>query len=118
MSYAIGKRIKKIRTSKNVTQEEIASLLDTTRQRYSRLEKGQSDISYIEIKKIADYFGISTTDITEAAEESKEIVAYFREKNSCQDVINSVEKVEEILKVFNAHQKLYYQKKGDDRYVD
>ncbi len=116
MSYAIGKRIKELRIERDIGQERIAEILHTTRQRYSRLENGQVDISYIEIKKIADYFGISTSSITSAQEERKELVALFREKSDRTDALESVAKIQEILKVFHAHEKLYYQMKvrGND----
>jgi transcriptional regulator with XRE-family HTH domain len=118
MSYAIGSRIKELRLIRKINQDEMADLLKTTRQRYSRLENGQVDISYVIIKKIAEYFGVSIDEITNAEEEKKELVAFFREENTCQDVVGSVEKIEEILKVFNAHKKLYYQTREKNIYVD
>lgn len=118
MSYAIGSRIKELRTVRKIGQEQMAELLETTRQRYARLENGQVDISYVIIKKIADYLGVSVKEITSAEQEEKELVAYFREKNTGEEVINSIAKIEEILRVFHAHEKLYYQTKGNDAYVD
>jgi len=118
MSYAIGSRIKELRTNHKISQEQMAEVLDTTRQRYSRLENGQVDISYVIIKKIADYFGVSVADITSAAEEKKELVTFFREKNTSEDVVGSVAKIEEILKAFHAHGKLYHQMRDRDVYAD
>lgn len=118
MSYAIGKKIKELRSEYKIGQETMAEVLGTTRQRYSRLEKGQVDISYIEIKKIADFLGIQTTDITSAQEEQKKLVALFREKSDKPEFIESVAKIEEILKVFHAHEKLYYQMKVRDGVED
>jgi transcriptional regulator with XRE-family HTH domain len=116
MSYAIGRRIMEMRTNRKIRQEQMAEVLDTTRQRYSRLEKGQVDISYVMIKKIADYFGVATSEITSAEEVDDELVAYFREENTCEDLMASVDKIQEILRVFRAHEKLYYQMKarGED----
>lgn len=118
MSYAIGSKIKELRTNHKISQEQMAEVLNTTRQRYSRLENGQIDISYVIIKKVADYLGVSITEIISAEKENKELVTFFREKNTGDDVINSVAKIEEILKVFHAHEKLYYQMKVRDEYVD
>ncbi|MGF7185290.1 transcriptional regulator with XRE-family HTH domain [Desulfitispora alkaliphila] len=111
MSYALGMRIKELRQEHKISQEQMANVLETTRQRYSRIENGQVDISFMMIKKAADYLGVSTSDITSAEEEKKELVTLFREKDSGEDVINSVEKIQEILKVFHAHEKLYHQMK-------
>jgi len=118
MSYAIGSKIKELRTSYNISQEEMAELLETTRQRYSRLEKGQIDISYVVIKKIANYLGVAIRDITKVEQGKKELVTFFREKNTSDDIIGSVSKIEQILRVFNAHEKLYHQKRERDIYED
>lgn len=118
MSYAIGSRIKELRTKNRISQEEMAELLGTTRQRYSRLENGQIDISYLTIKKIADHLGVLTKEVTDAAHEQKGLVAYFRERDTCSDVIDSVAKIEEILRVFHAHEKLYHQAREKDHHVD
>ena len=118
MSYAIGSRIKELRTNHRISQEQMAELLNTSRQRYARLENGQVDISYVIIKKIADYLGVSTTEITSVEQEDKELVALFREKNTSEDVVDSVAKIQEILRVFQAHEKLYYQMKARGEYVD
>jgi transcriptional regulator with XRE-family HTH domain len=114
MSYAIGLKIKELRCNHNISQEKMAEALGTTRQRYSRLENGQVDISYIEIKKIADFFGIPTKEITSSQEEKKELVTLFRERTDSTEAIKFVAKIEEILKVFHAHEKLYYQMKVCD----
>lgn len=55
MSYAIGNKIKELRTEHRTSQEQMADVLGTTRQRYSRIENGQMDISYALIKRIADF---------------------------------------------------------------
>lgn len=118
MSYALGMRIKELRQIRKISQEQMANVLDMSRQRYSRLENGQVDISYVMIKKIADYLGVPTSEITNAEEEKKELVTLFREKGSREAVIDSVSKIEKILKVFHAHEKLYYQMKEHDDFVD
>lgn len=118
MSYAIGSRIKELRRTRKIGQEQMAEVLDTSRQRYSRLENGQVDISYVIIKKIADYLGVSVYDITSAEEEKKELVTFFREKDLSEDIVGSVSIIEEILNVFHAHEKLYNQMRDRDVYVD
>ncbi len=70
------------------------------------------------IKKIADYLGVPTTEITSAEREDKELVAFFREKDTSEDIVDSVARIQEMLRVFQAHEKLYYQMKARDEYVD
>lgn len=118
MSYLIGMRIKELRQKHKISQEEMANVLNMTRQRYSRLENGQVDISYVMIKKIADYLGVPISKITSAEEEKKGLVTLFREKANVENIVPLVTKVEEILKVFHAHEKLYYQMKERDNIED
>lgn len=115
MSYAMGSRIRELRTEHRITQEQMAELLGTSRQRYGRLENGQVDISYVIIKRIADYLGVPTTEITSVEQEEKELVALFRERGTSEDVVDSVAKIQEMLRVFRAHEKLYYQMKARDK---
>ncbi len=118
MSYALGVRIKELRTKRDITQERMADILGTTRQRYSRLENGQIDISFVTIKKLADVLGVTTAEITSAIEEKKELVTLFREKSNDEGAIASVVKIQQILQVFQAHEKLYYQMRERDRLAD
>lgn len=64
MEETLGKKLKQLRTGKNMTQGMIADLLHTTRQRYARMENGQANISLQDIRILADFFGISTTQLT------------------------------------------------------
>ena len=112
MSYSIASRIKQIRIDCKKTQEEIADVLGTSRQRYSRLENGQIDISYVVIKKISEYLGVSISEILKEENDQKELVTLFREKSLSENNISSVRKIEEILRVFKAHEKLYHQTRG------
>ena len=41
----LTENLRKIRVSKKMSQEEVASVLDTTQQQYSKIELGKADIS-------------------------------------------------------------------------
>lgn len=58
--YMLGKRLKKIRKEKKITQEEISVFLGVKRQTYSAYERGVSVPDSLTLKKLADYFGVST----------------------------------------------------------
>jgi transcriptional regulator with XRE-family HTH domain len=118
MSFALGSRIKELRTNHKISKEQMAGVLETTRQRYSRIENGQVDISFVMIKKIAAYLGVPTSEITSAEEEKKKLVTFFREKSSSGNVMICVARIEEILRAFKAHEKLYYQMRMRDRIED
>ena len=52
-------RLKELRIANNVSQTEIANLLDVTRQAYSRYELGQRELGYDMLCKLADYYNVS-----------------------------------------------------------
>ncbi|TAE49422.1 MAG: XRE family transcriptional regulator, partial [Cytophagales bacterium] len=49
----IGKKIKKLRELRNITQEYMAEKLDTSQQNYSRWEKGEIEITVSRLEQIA-----------------------------------------------------------------
>lgn len=106
MSYAIGKRINEIRLEKKINQEEIANALGISRQRFARIENGQSDISYDMLLKTADFFAVPVSDIT-SADEQVDLQIYFRDFESSDRVKESVGKIVDIIRTFHAHEKLY-----------
>ena len=56
----IGKRLQVVRKSKRINQEEVARYLDVKRQTYSAYERGVSVPDSITLKKLADFFEVST----------------------------------------------------------
>lgn len=111
MSYAVGRRIYELRIQKKVSQEDIASILGISRQRFARMENGQSEIPYSMIQKTADYLAVSVNEII-SADESIDLNLLFRDVEDADTIGDSVEKIVEILKTFHAHEKLYFRMKG------
>jgi transcriptional regulator with XRE-family HTH domain len=56
----IGKRLQTIRKSKKINQEEVARYLDVKRQTYSAYERDVSIPDSLTLKKLADFFQVST----------------------------------------------------------
>ena len=56
-------RLEELRKQHGITQEELASLLEVSRQTISSLEKGRYNPSILLAFKIARYFGLSIEDI-------------------------------------------------------
>lgn len=56
----LGKRLRKVRKEKKITQEEISGFLGVKRQTYSAYERGVSIPDSLTLKKLADYFCVST----------------------------------------------------------
>lgn len=111
MSYEIVKAIKKLRTERGISQEELAKNLGMTRQRYSRIESNQISITFKLIEKIAEYYNVSISEITKVSKEKKSIEVLFRENLVFENANEVIEKIQNILEYINAHEKLYYKMK-------
>jgi transcriptional regulator with XRE-family HTH domain len=60
---AIGKKIRKLRELKELTQEYIASEIGLSQSAYSKIEAGETDITYQRLEKIADILEVKPEDI-------------------------------------------------------
>ena len=58
-----GLRIQQLRKERNISQEKFALMIDMDRTYYASVEAGKRNISLCNIKKIADGFGISLSDL-------------------------------------------------------
>ena len=56
-------RLEELRKAREITQEELAALLEVSRQTISSLEKGRYNPSILLAFKISRYFGQSIEDI-------------------------------------------------------
>lgn len=65
-------RLKQLRTENDVSQSDIAKLLDVTRQAYSRYERGDREPDLEMLCKLADYFNVSVDYLI--GHESKSII--------------------------------------------
>jgi transcriptional regulator with XRE-family HTH domain len=59
----IGTKIKKLRELKNLTQEHMASVIGVTQSAYSRLELGETEITYSKLERIAGELGMKPEDV-------------------------------------------------------
>lgn len=114
MNAILGARIRALRESKGLTQEQVAEKMNCTRQKYARLEKGLIDISYASITAIADILEIKAEEITSAVDNIEEEEPMFRNNNTliCEDKAEYVckdkfEYIIEMIDTFYAHRSLY-----------
>lgn len=106
MNAILGARIKSLRESKGLTQEQIAEKMDCTRQKYARLEKGLLDISYFNISIIAKVLGVKIEEITSAVNTCIKEEPMFRGNDGTGEV-DKFEFINNMLDTFYAHRKLY-----------
>ena len=60
IKYEIAGRIKAIRKAKNITQEEIAELLEMSHNNYARIESGSQNITIYNLRAISKILSVST----------------------------------------------------------
>ena len=70
MKHNVGARIRKIRQSKDLSQDNVADELGINKSSYSKIENGHTDPSLSRILKIAE---ILETDIREFFTDTKEV---------------------------------------------
>lgn len=102
MKALLGEQIRKLREMHNVTQEQIAQELGMSRQRFARIEKGLSDISYDVILAIANFLKIHPKEITDVCETTSQL--NFRTGKSSSQTFTTVE---EMISFFYANKSLY-----------
>ena len=59
----IGDRLLKLRREKNISQEELANVLDVSRQTISKWETGQSMPDFDKIVPLCEFFGITSDEL-------------------------------------------------------
>ena len=72
-------RIRDLREDRDLTQADIAKVLQTTQQQYSKIETGRADISGEKLKRLAVFYNISAdyilglTDVPRPLNNTKKI---------------------------------------------
>lgn len=52
-------RIKDLREDRDLSQSEVARVIQTTQQQYSKIETGKADISAEKLKRLAEFYNVS-----------------------------------------------------------
>lgn len=60
---AFGQNVKNLRTSKNLTQQHLADILDVEISQISRIERGLINTSIINVKNIAEGLKVEIADL-------------------------------------------------------
>lgn len=64
-------RIRDLREDRDLKQAELAKVLGTTQQNYSKIETGRSDISGEKLMKLAEFYNVSADYILGLIDEPK-----------------------------------------------
>ena len=76
---SMGTRIKDLRKGKKLSQTELAEILEIHLNTMSKIESDKSDISGEELKKLSDFFNVSTDYLLTGKEGTSEINEEERE---------------------------------------
>lgn len=64
-------RIKDLREDRDLTQAQLAKVLKTTQQQYSKIETGKADISGEKIRLLAEFYNVSADYILGLIKEAR-----------------------------------------------
>lgn len=84
MNVIIGKKLKKLRKNKNLSQEQIADFLCISQSAYARIERGESNSWSSHINIICEVFKISPVELMK-----EDIVEEDEESNSLKESLIS-----------------------------
>ena len=59
----IGKRLKMLRENRELSQENLANELDVSQSAYSKWESEKSDISFLNLNRIAEFYKITLSEL-------------------------------------------------------
>ncbi len=106
MNAILGERIRSLRLYQNMTQEDLAKSIECTRQKVARMEKGEVEITYKELRSISDALDVPVDMITSVLEKSTSTVSLFRTQKGTP-AEQQVEIVRNLLDQFLAQGELY-----------
>ncbi len=59
----LGKNIAHVRRAKNLTQENVAFDLEISKTSYAKIERGETNISFLRLVQIAEYFNVDVAEL-------------------------------------------------------
>lgn len=101
MNELLGGRIKVLRISHGMTQEQLAEELGISRQKFARIENGNNSITLDILSKIAEILDVTVNDITKVLNEEPSVSYRANETNS------SAEEIFDMLDLFYANKHIY-----------
>lgn len=102
MNNLLGRKIRVLRESRNLTQEQIAGILGISRQKYARIENGANNITLDILTKISDVLEIKVSDITNVLDKEPDT-----EYRMGAGDASSVEMIYDMLDLFYANKHVY-----------
>ncbi|MBO7145795.1 MAG: helix-turn-helix transcriptional regulator [Salinivirgaceae bacterium] len=64
---SLGKNIAYVRRAKNLTQENVAFDLEISKTSYAKIERGETNISFLRLVQIAEYFKVDVSELVKGS---------------------------------------------------
>ncbi len=114
--FEIGKKIKAIRQEKGLSQLAVVEKLieqdiNMSRETLSKIENNNRSISALELKALCNVLNVDIGDFFDE-EESDDLVTFFRERNFSKNILKEISKLQEMVKIFINHEKIYKEGKN------
>lgn len=93
-----GDRIAHLRTKKKLTQAELAKRIGITRASLSHYEKNRREPDYETLKRIADFFDVSTDYILGRDKDIETIAAHHEDYEWTQEELEEIELFKEFMR--------------------
>lgn len=107
----VGSNIKKYRERLGFSQKDVSDYLGITRAQISNYENGKREVPVVQLKKIADLFGVTLSELLEKeeAKKSANLAFAFRSDDLTQE---DFEKMAWFKRIVKNHQKMLSIKDG------
>src|SRR5690554_6747054 len=90
----IGRNLRNLRESKDLSSKELANALDINVSTYSKLENGKKSINVEVLRKITTFFSVSADDILGTNDPKEDVIMYMkRDKNMSDEDISEVQMI-------------------------
>ena len=103
MNELLGARIKELRMKQEMTQEQLAKVLDSSKLMIVQIERGNVTMTLERLLKIAKALSVSVKDITGVLDEMTSVVGE-EAKN-----VSSIKEILDMLDLFYANKHIYQQ---------
>lgn len=111
----LGKRIKKIREERGLSQLEVAERLGRediriSRETLSKIENNSRSISAVELRTLCKVLYVDMEDFfyKEKAEGlDSDLITFFRKRNFSQKSLEEISQLQELIKIFIEQEKIY-----------
>lgn len=109
----LGKVLKTIREARNLSQKELAGLINMKQAQYSRLENGKTDPAFTVVVRIANALGVTLSELFQAEEIFSQTNSFDKTLTEKIRLIESLDETEKV-SIYNIVDSLIAKKKLKD----